>query len=333
MIVLHKPELQDFWFRKMLLGDPETMSYNNAWGGTVALPESEWERWYNHWLVDHEDKRFYRYLKETQTNTFVGEIAYHFDEKEEKWLADVIISAEFRRRGYGREGLRLLCEVAIRNGIRTLYDDIALDNPAVKLFQKIGFTEEYRTSDSIMLKRELPIPGRKIMVIGCSGSGKSTFARKLKAKTGLPLYYLDMLFHNSDRTTVSREVFDARLNDILKTDKWIIDGNYQRTLPLRFERCTEVFFFDIPLDQCLEGAVARIGKKREDLPWVENELDPEFRQYILDFPKDQLPRINELISQYQDIRKITVFRSREEADAWLDQQNGTGRENSDVLRK
>ena len=156
------------------------------------------------------------------------------------------------------------------------------------------------------------------MVIGCPGAGKSTFARKLSAKTGIPLYYLDMLFHNSDRTTVTRDVFDARLDSILKNEEWIIDGNYQRTLPLRFERCTEVFFFDLPVDQCLKGAAARIGKKREDLPWIENELDSEFRQYILDFPKGQLPLINELVSRYQDIRNITVFHSWEEADAWLE---------------
>ena len=318
MIVLHRPELQELWFRRNYLSDPETMSYNNAWGGVIAFPENEWEGWYNHWLADHENKRFYRYLRETQTNAFVGEIAFHFDDAEEKWLADVIISSEYRKRGYGREGLRLLCEAAVKNGIHTLYDDIAIDNPAVRLFQSAGFTEEYRTSEIIMLKKELPIPGRKIMVIGCPGSGKSTFARKLRAKTGIPLYCLDMLFHNPDRTTVTRDVFDARLDTILKNEEWIIDGNYQRTLPLRFEKCTEVFFFDLPVDQCLKGAAARIGTKREDLPWVENEFDPEFRQYILDFPKDQLPRLNELAAQYRDIRKITVFHSWEEADAWLE---------------
>lgn len=155
------------------------------------------------------------------------------------------------------------------------------------------------------------------MVIGCPGSGKSTFARKLRDLTGLPLFYLDMLFHNPDRTTVSREVFDAGLAEILQRDGWIIDGNYQRTLPLRFERCTDIFLFDLPVEQCLEGVSARIGQKREDMPWVENEFDPEFRQYILDFEQDQMPRIRELIAQYGDSRRVTVFRSREEADRFL----------------
>lgn len=158
----------------------------------------------------------------------------------------------------------------------------------------------------------------RIIVIGSPGAGKSTFARKLKEKTGLPLYYLDIIFHRPDKTTVTREEFDQKLQSILQTDNWIIDGNYQRTLALRFEACTDVFFLDFPLELCLEGAASRIGMVRDDMPWVEKEFDPEFRQYILDFPKDQLPQIYDLIEKYRDIRRITVFHSREEMDKWLD---------------
>lgn len=158
---------------------------------------------------------------------------------------------------------------------------------------------------------------KRIIIIGSPGSGKSTFARKLRDKTGLPLCYLDMLYHNPDKTTVGREEFDARLFAVMDNPGWIIDGNYQRTLPLRFEKCTKVFFFDLPVEQCLEGAASRVGRLREDLPWVESGFDPEFRQYIIDFPRDQLPLIYGLIDQYKDTREITVFHSREEADAWL----------------
>lgn len=158
----------------------------------------------------------------------------------------------------------------------------------------------------------------RILVIGSPGAGKSTFSRKLRDRTGLPLYYLDMIFHNPDRTTVSREAFDERLSQILKQDQWIIDGNYQRTLPLRFEKCTEVFFFDLPVEQCLQGAASRIGQAREDLPWIETEFDPAFRQYILDFQKDQIPKIHELIEKYKGSRQITIFHSREEAQSLFD---------------
>lgn len=159
--------------------------------------------------------------------------------------------------------------------------------------------------------------GKKIIIIGCPGAGKSTFARKLRDQTGLPLYYLDMLFHNPDRTTVSRETFDAGLHAILQRPEWIIDGNYLRTLPLRFESCSDVFLFDLPVEQCFQNAAGRVGSVREDLPWAETEFDPDFRQYILDFPTDQLPVIYDLIDRYRGTRQITIFHSAAEADAWL----------------
>ena len=163
----------------------------------------------------------------------------------------------------------------------------------------------------------------RILVIGSPGAGKSTFSRKLREKTGLPLYYLDLIFHKADRTTVSRTEFDEKLLNILELDHWIIDGNYQRTLPIRFEKCTHVFLFDLPVEQCLQGAASRIGQTREDFPWIETEFEPEFRKYILDFQKDQIPQLYELINKYQKSRIITVFRSRKEADDWLENRNQT----------
>ncbi len=157
----------------------------------------------------------------------------------------------------------------------------------------------------------------RAVVIGCPGAGKSTFARKLRDKTGLPLVYLDRLFHRPDRSTVSRGDFDRALGDVLVGEKWILDGNYLRTLPLRLRSCERVFFFDLPVEDCLAGAAARIGTAREDLPWTETEFDPDFRQYILDFPRDQLPEIRRLLEACPPGKTIR-FTSRQQADDWLD---------------
>lgn len=159
---------------------------------------------------------------------------------------------------------------------------------------------------------------QKIIVIGSPGSGKSTFSRKLRDITKLPLYYLDMIKHKSDRTEISSEEFDEKLNDILIKDQWIIDGNYQRTLEMRLKECDTVFLFDLPMEECLAGAKARIGTKREDLPWIETEEDLEtgFRQWIEDFPTQALPTIYQLLEEYRD-KQIIIFKSREEADSYL----------------
>lgn len=158
---------------------------------------------------------------------------------------------------------------------------------------------------------------KKIVVIGCPGAGKSTFARRLKEMTGLPLYYLDQIWHKADRTTVSKEEFDAKLREIIQQDSWIIDGNYLRTMECRLDACDTVFFLDYLLEICLEGAKARIGTVREDMPWVETEFDEEFRQWILDFPKDQIPVIYELLKKYETEKEIIIFKSRDEAEKFL----------------
>ena len=85
---------------------------------------------------------------------------------------------------------------------------------------------------------------QKIIIIGCPGSGKSTLSRALHEKTKLPLYHLDMMYWNADKTTVEKQVFRERLAEVLKQDKWIIDGNYGATMEMRIQQCDTVIFLD-----------------------------------------------------------------------------------------
>ena len=157
---------------------------------------------------------------------------------------------------------------------------------------------------------------KKIIVIGCPGSGKTTFAEKLRDKTGLPLFYLDAIWHKPDRTHISREDFDARLGELLSLDAWIIDGNYSRTLERRLAACDTVIFFDLPTEICLEGAVARLGRMRPDMPWFDTELDPVLKEKIETFRDTSRPTIYALRDRYKDKRFI-IFERREQADAFL----------------
>ncbi len=162
---------------------------------------------------------------------------------------------------------------------------------------------------------------KKVIVIGCPGAGKTTFAEKLKNKIGLPLYYLDAIWHKPDRTHISREEYDARLAEILALDSWIIDGNYSRTIESRILTCDTVFLFDLPVEVCLDGAISRIGKGRYDIPWIETEIDPNFKREIEEFPSKNLPTIYALIDKYKDCKTVVIFKSREQADAFLNGEN------------
>ena len=163
--------------------------------------------------------------------------------------------------------------------------------------------------------RDEKAPNR-IIIIGCPGSGKTTFAERLAARIGLPLFHLDAIWHKPDKTHISREEFDLRLGEILSLDEWIIDGNYSRTLERRISACDSVFLFDLPCEVCLEGALARVGKARADMPWVEDELDPWLRSEIEDFAKEKLPEIYSLLDSYKP-RSLTVFKTRKQADEFL----------------
>lgn len=159
---------------------------------------------------------------------------------------------------------------------------------------------------------------QKILVIGCPGGGKSTFARALRDKTGLPLVYLDRIWHKPDGTQISHVEFETRLEEVLCGDRWIIDGNYLRTMERRLQACDTVFLLDYPLEVCLAGAASRVGRPHEDLPWVETTFDPEFRRWIEDFSQKQLPVIHALLDKYRQGRTLHIFHARTEADAWLE---------------
>lgn len=159
---------------------------------------------------------------------------------------------------------------------------------------------------------------KKVIVIGCPGSGKSTFSKELAAQTGLPLYHLDMIFWKPDGTTVEKSVFRAELRDILARDAWIVDGNYASTMEERMAACDTVFFLDLPTDVCLAGIAARKGKPRTDLPWVETSdtEDTDFLRFVQEYGENSRPLVLELLKSSKG-KEIIIFQNREEISAYL----------------
>ena len=159
---------------------------------------------------------------------------------------------------------------------------------------------------------------KKVLIIGCPGSGKSTLAVALSKKTGLPLYHLDRMYWNADKTTVEKSVFRERLLAVLEQEAWIIDGNYSATMELRLAACDTVIFLDYPEELCLSGVRERRGKPRTDMPWVETEEDAEFIQYIRSYRANQRPCVLMLLRKHAE-KTVIILKNRAEADAFLEQ--------------
>ena len=164
----------------------------------------------------------------------------------------------------------------------------------------------------------------RILIIGNAGAGKSTFAKKLAEKSELPLVHLDRLFWSGNWEHLSREEFDKALQMELEKPRWIIDGNFNRTLPHRLQYCDTVFFFDLPALTCLAGILKRVftnyGKTREDMggncPEYFDSQKLELCRHVLSFNKQHRKNYHELLAKVQDVNVI-VFRSRRQADRFL----------------
>lgn len=156
----------------------------------------------------------------------------------------------------------------------------------------------------------------KIIVIGCPGSGKSTLSKKLHKITNIPLFHLDMIYWKENKTTIDKQEFIDRLSEIIKQEKWIIDGNYASTMELRMKECDTIIFLDYPVDVCLNGVKTRKNQQRSDMPWISDSDDLEFLKFIKNYNQNNKPKVLELLNKYKD-KKIYIFTSRSDSKEFL----------------
>ncbi|RWS44791.1 DNA topology modulation protein [Bacillus mycoides] len=163
---------------------------------------------------------------------------------------------------------------------------------------------------------------KKIILIGSGGSGKSTLARLLGNKLKIQVYHLDALFWKPNWEGVPREEQRTVQNDLIKEEKWIIDGNYGGTMDIRINAADTIIFLDIHRTICVYRAFKRIvqyrNKTRPDMgTGCEERFDLQFFKWIWEYPKSKRPAIITRLDQLKKHKRVIILKTPSEVQRFL----------------
>jgi adenylate kinase family enzyme len=163
---------------------------------------------------------------------------------------------------------------------------------------------------------------KRIVVIGSGGAGKSTLARQIGEVLGIEVFHLDALHWKPGWAETPKDEWKVVVEDLVKGDSWIIDGNYGGTIEIRLDAADTVVFMDFPRGICLWQAVKRVlqyrGKTRPDMgPECPERIEWEFAKWIWRFPTDSRPTILKRIEEHCAGKRVITLRSRRDVKAFL----------------
>ncbi len=152
----------------------------------------------------------------------------------------------------------------------------------------------------------------RVLIVGCGGSGKTHLAHRLAALSGLPVTHLDAIYYDNAWNTLDHEEFAARQRELVAADRWIIEGNYAGTLPIRLHRADTVIFLDLPALTCLLGVLQRRvgyrGGQHHD--GVHDRITLDFLTYIGSYRRRMRPRMRQLFAEHGPTTVITLTSRR-----------------------
>lgn len=161
----------------------------------------------------------------------------------------------------------------------------------------------------------------RIAVIGCGGSGKSHLARGLAARLGLPVTHLDTVYYDRAWQPLPTDRFEALQQELVAEPRWVIEGNYASTLPIRLAAATAVIFLDLPALTCLRGILQRRlrhGGGQHHAIGVYDRITWGFIRYIFGYRRSMRPRVHQMLAEHARHAEVLVFRSRRQARRYLD---------------
>jgi adenylate kinase family enzyme len=160
---------------------------------------------------------------------------------------------------------------------------------------------------------------KRVLVIGCGGSGKTTVATEVARRLGLPLIHLDAEHFDEAWKPTDQEFFAARQHDLVAKPEWVIEGNYASTLPIRLAAADTLVILDMPVWVCLLGILQRRLRYRggQHADGVFDRISLDFLRYIWNYRRLTRPRVRSLITRHGAHLRPVVLTSRRQANHWL----------------
>jgi len=160
----------------------------------------------------------------------------------------------------------------------------------------------------------------QVAIIGCGGAGKSHLARQLGAALGITPVHLDALYYDKDWNPLPGSEFAALQRDLVTAPRWVIDGNYASTLPIRLRAADTVIFLDLPARACLRGIAQRRlrhGAGQHDAIGVYDRITADFVRYVIGYRRAMAPRVRALIAGHAGAAEVVILRSRRASSRYL----------------
>lgn len=161
----------------------------------------------------------------------------------------------------------------------------------------------------------------RIVVVGCGGSGKSVVARHLANYLGLPITHLDGLYYDEDWNPLPPGQFADVQRQLVARPRWVMDGNYASTLPIRLAAADTVLFLDLPAVACYVGIARRrlrYGGGQHPAEGVYDRVNASFLRYVASYRRTMRPRICALVAEHAPDAEFLAPTSRRQVDRLLD---------------